>query len=169
MTNIVNFERDQVWTGDRAFFNALTAAFGVNLSVQTSGVVGERVNNFGPNRISTTAAGTVNCAGCQILEPPDGDRVPYRFIASATDVNTMYWGFGYQSATTASAIKLFAVGPTCDLVVNVDPLDSGDPNYGKPLCFFGCMWNETVASNQMMIGSVQRLIAKPPQFASAVS
>jgi len=173
MSNIVNFDRDMFWTG---FVNAtfVSGAFGADpLDVGSSSDVGQRVSGVNVLPVAVTqSAGNVMSAGCLILPPPDGDAVPYRVRGYATGGLDTLWRFGYRTAglgvEEANQCTLIGAGPCIDTVVLINPLDSGDTHYGDPLIFFGSVAREAAADVAMSL-SVQRLIAKPPQYASAVS
>jgi len=176
MTNLVNFERDMFWTDAAASVGFLNSdlAF-ASIGVNNAGTVGQR-HSVVQGTATNFAAGTgVQAAsvGCLILPPPDGDNVPYRFKGAVVDRvgNPVVWSFGYLAGGVGTGVeqsRVVACGSVCDEIVVVRPLDSADPNYGDPLCFYGSVLR--VAASDVKGGlSVQRLIAKPDQFAAAVS
>jgi len=174
MTNIVNFERDMHWIVTRGFVTASVASYSSTAwAVGTDSTVMQRANNF-QSLIVTTAAGSFTNAGCLILPPPEGDVVPYRCIGSSpndlgstTNMEVSWW-LGFWDAGDCDNSFLVHVGPVCDKLIAVPAILSGDPDFGKPLCFFASIRN-SAARNSMACGSIQRLISKPPQYAAAVS
>jgi len=172
MTNIVNLERDMSWVRALA---ATTPVGGTNYGATPSAVgsgatVEQRVNSFfAEPYVIGTSAQAMN-VGCLILPPAEGDVTPYRFKGSAmcsTD-NIIAWSYGWYASSQVQDQVLLATGNECDIVAAIAPLDTGDPLYGRPLCFY-CTVLQSVAGLAMSAGSVQRMISKPPQFASAVS
>jgi len=171
MSQLINIERDMFWANTDAALAPTVAAVTADASVNTSGTVAQRVNSFMSTRFPLTTAGTVNCVGCLILPPADGDVTPYRFIGSYAgrfDIGVA-WGYGWFDSGTADDFRIFDQSNKADSIVAIPPLDSTDPNYGRPLAFFGMVNNDVGWSNVRLVGSVQRLISKPPQYASAVS
>jgi len=172
MTNIVNFERDMFWTSDIVRSAVLTSGFtGAVASVGANAAVGQRVNGFQSVNFGISASGSFSASGALILPAVDGDITPYRFIGAgpSVELSPCYWAYGYYDAGSVGGCVIFDCGDQCDRVVAVTPLDSGDPLYGRPLCFFGAIFGGSISSGNILSGSVQRLVSKPPQFASAVS
>jgi len=168
--SIINLERDMMWPSLTSF-TPLAASF--SASSQACGAdaaVGQRVN-FGQSAFFSTSGGAqVFCGGSLILPPADGDATPYRVIGSVVSPSTcVMFGYGWYSSSAVGDPVYFRCGHDVDAVVSVAPLDAADPLFGRPLCFFALVNDEaSFTANRIAIG-VQRLIAKPPQFASAVS
>lgn len=172
MSNLINLERDMFWTDASAGVAWQTTNIAANpMAVGNSGVVAQRLA-FVQSLSETFTVGAYPAAGAVgalILPPPDGDSVPYRFKGSAASAERVIWGYGYRSGTTVVNVpKLVAVGPVLDECVVVRPLDVADPNYGFPLCFF-CAVTRVAASYRYASLSVQRMVSKPDQYASASS
>lgn len=171
MTNIVNFERDMWWCSNGAALTPILSDYNSSPTLVTDdGSVGQRVSRF-HGVLSITAGTGAQCVsvGAAILPPPDGDSVPYRFKGACSASSRVLWSVGYKTGTsTVERQRIVASGSVCDEVVLIDPLDGADPNYGDALVFF-CTAMRDSASYAVFGGSVQRLIAKPPQFAVAVS
>ena len=169
---IVNIERDMVWM-DAASPIAVGASstIGSSMTVNTSGSVGQRTNSAQCAVTALTSTGTFAAVsfGCLILEPPELETVPYRVKAAALGIssNDALIGYGYNTAGTVSQIRWFDRNET-DQLVAVPSLDSADGDFGKPLCFFVAFIRNSTDSVTGFI-SVQRLISKPPQYASASS
>jgi len=172
MTNIVNFERDFLWTQNVAAVvpsgNDWAASPQV---VANDATVGQRINSVSVN--TAVSVGAVNqflSAGCLILPPPDGDAVPYRVKGYCWYNGAVpLFAFGYLTGGTSVVVpRVVGVGYEVDEIVLVNPVATGDPNYGDPLCFYLNCPRDVVGRVQGSL-SVQRLISKPPQFASAVS
>jgi len=167
MTNIVNLERDMFWSSDGVDTLPVSNGWGTSpFPVGAPAAVGERVSRMQTSFFNGASGSSINAAGCLILPPPDGDSVPYRVLGGNVSTLPTVWAFGYFASGSVLGRRIFGAGLSIDRVVVVDPLDSSDPNYGKPLCFFG--GSVGIGSNLFSM-SVQRLISKPPQFASAVS
>jgi len=168
--SIINLERDMVWPqAAAAVVPASTTYPSAVQNVPASGTVAQRVNSFETGFFATTTSTDTLAAGCLILPPAEGDVTPYRFVASITStVPNAYFAYGWWDANTIRQRRIIAAGKSCNAVVAIPPLDSADPDFGRPLCFY-CGVIGGVAGFGMMTGSVQRLISKPPQFATAVS
>jgi len=166
---IINLERDQRWL---IHTTAVTPTIGASAGispVNTDGVVGQRVQSIQSSVFTSTVAATYHNVGVLMLPPPDGDRVPYRFIADYMGPNFCRWSIGWFDAGSCGGCLSFGVGDHLDTVLNVAPLDSADPLYGRSLCLFASVANEVASSLNQVSIFAQRMIAKPPQFASAVS
>jgi len=172
MTNIVNFERDMFFTSRIGLVSAVGTTFSTSsaLSAANDGIVGQRFSSFQGSLTTTVGTGASAFAvGCLILAAPDGDAVPYRFKGSCNSSGAVSWCYGYRSS--GNSVKFAACvgfGSQCDELVYIPPLDSGDADYGNPVCFFLAVLRP-VAEFVVYGGSAQRLISKPPQFATAVS
>jgi len=168
--SIINLERDMVWTNSNAAVVPLSSAFSATSpSVAANATVEQRVNSFETGFFATGATNNAWAAGCLILPPVDGDVTPYRFIGSISSTPVQgYFAYGYWAASAVNLRRVICFGKSCDVVVAVPALDSADPNYGRPLCFFGGVI-DTANGFAGVQGSVQRMYSKPPQFASAVS
>jgi len=170
--SIINLERDMFWPTELTRSAVLTSAFtGAVASVGANAAVGQRVNSFQSVNFGISASGSFSASGALILPAVDGDVTPYRFIGAgpSIELSSCYWAYGYYDAGSVGGCVIFDAGGQCDRVVAVTPLDSGDPLYGQPLCFFGAVFGGSAASGCILSGSVQRLVSKPPQYASAVS
>lgn len=169
--SIINFERDMFWSVGTTLLSPSAVAYGATMAISTDSNVAQRVNSFEAGFSSAVGASTYKCAGAILLPPADGDVTPYRYICDCslqTDVPLVWHGYGWFDSGSISAPRIFGAGLHVDRVMALSPLDSADPNYGRPLCFFSAV-GETFAGSTFVVGSIQRLIAKPPQFASAVS
>ncbi len=176
MTNLVNLDRDMYWSNyaDPVAFSGGDLAAAA-LVVGNSGAVGQRVSAARSTGVTVSAASGLSCSsfGVLMLPPPDGDRVPYRvkgaFLNNSS--NPVAWGYGLLDGGTGSSVVLhtvFSAGYSCDEIVLIEPLADSHPNFGDPLCFFASVVRK-VASTSLGSLSVQRLISKPDQYASAVS
>lgn len=170
MTNLINFNRDMFWVFDPANVAPVSGNFSAaTLSVGRPAFVVERVYAMQTDFFATTTALTVQSAGVQLLPPPEGDSVPYRVKGYCSGPNQCIWSCGFDDgAGVVSSRRAFGAGHQIDEVVVVPPVDSANPEFGKPMCFFGSVLNEVAGFAQLSI-SVQRLIAMPPQFAAAMS
>jgi len=169
MSNIKNLDRDMTWPVSLVTTTPTLAAFASPVGVAAPATVNQRVSSAFSSFFSSTAGGSFRNMGALILPPVDGDVTPYRVIGSYGGPNTVIWSYGWFNAAAAAAPVTFACGDSVDLVVAIAPLDSADPNYGRPLCVFASVFdNVTFTANSLAI-SVQRMISKPPQYASAVS
>jgi len=177
MTSLINLERDMLWQANVTSVAPASSDFNSGeLDVVNDGVVGDRTSfvasTFG---FGVTAGSVTNvfAFGCLILPPAEGDNTPYRVKGSAFSPvgNPIAWGFGYFEGTGSTLVQrcqLVSAGPVCDEILCARPLQSGDANFGEPLCFFGMVAAQTVDHCAASL-SVQRLLSKPPQFATAVS
>jgi len=168
---IVNLERDMSWVISRTFVTAQVAAFSSTAwAVGTDSNVLERANNAS-SLFLTTTAGTFNAAGCLLLPPSDGDVTPYRVIGEASPgdpSNIVQWWFGFFDTGNVARAFQIGSGPTVDKVIAMPAILAADPDFGKSLCLFGTVRN-VVANEASLNISAQRMISKPPQYASAVS
>jgi len=171
--SIINLERDMSWIEDRSLLSA-GAAVGYSTTawaVATNASVSQRVNNFACSFSTTASGGNFINVGALILPPTEGDNLPYRLhgsaaVSDASNFSSWWLGF-YNGGTVARAVQI-AVGPNVDKVVVFPPILAADPDFGKSLCFF-CSTRAITVASAACTGYVQRMISKPPQFASAVS
>jgi len=168
--SIVNLERDMRWSPDLSPVTPILAAFGSSpFNVGTNSVVGQRVNGFATNFATSGTSNSIWSAGCILLPPADGDVTPYRFLASVTgSLQTAFFAYGWFDSGAVVGRRIIGCGRSIDRVIALPPLDSADPSYGRPVCFMACALDNATGL-VMLEGSAQRMIAKPPQFASAVS
>jgi len=168
--SIINLERDMRWQAELSPVSAVLATFSSSpFNVGTNGVVNQRVNGFATNLTVSGTTSSIWSAGAILLPPADGDVTPYRFIGSITgSLQTCFFAYGWYASGAVQGRRVVACGREIDRVIAVPPLDSADPLYGRPLCFMACCL-DNAAGFTMMEGSVQRMIAKPPQFATGVS
>lgn len=173
MSNIVNLDRDMFWLSGLAPVASVTSSIdNPTASVGNNGIVGQRHSGVAcvPASRGASATDEASTFGCLILPPPDGDVVPYRVKGAAVSQDYMIsWHVGYFTGGTGIAARdILSSGQVIDDVFAIRPLQSGDPNFGFPLMFF-CAVHRSVDTFIMGGISVQRLISKPDQYASAVS
>jgi len=169
MTNIVNFERDMMWPVSLVTTAPVVSAFSGNVGCGAPAAVNQRVSSAYSTNFVTTAASQWQSIGCLMLPPVEGDVTPYRFQGFYDGPNTCVFGYGYFDSATFRAEVIVGAGKNMDGVIAIAPLDAADPDFGRPLVFFASVFNG-VAFNANRSGVyTQRLVSKPPQFASAVS
>jgi len=171
---VFNLERDMLW---RAEVPEVTAAnFNVSAAspnVPNSGSV-MQVHSYAAANGTMTASGTAGDVfgfGALILPCAEGDNTPYRLKGAIfAPANVVAWGVGYfdSSGPTVEVHSIVDYGPRLDQTLVMRPLISSDPNYDLPLCFFGYAGRANAGYFRGSL-SVQRLLSKPDQFASAVS
>lgn len=171
MSNLVNLERDMVWTDAFAPVAGVIAnPIGTTFSVGTTGLVGDIVSSARLVSFLFGAAASPRAFGALILEPLY-DTVPYRFKSSVTSPSSRYFGFGYASTVGVSAVleNVYTIsgGSSVDEIVAISPLPDGHPNKGNPLCFYFIGEAGAAGGNCAGHMSVQRLLSKPPKYASA--
>jgi len=167
--SIINLERDMIWPVSLVQTTPLVSAFSGTVSVGAPAAVGQRVSSAFSTLFTTTNLGQWHALGALILPPVDGDSTPYRFRASYDGPNPCNFGYGWFDSAAMEDFVIVGSGTHLDAVVAVSPLDSADPLFGRPLVFFATVFNgESFAQNRTTV-HVQRMVSKPPQFASAVS
>ena len=173
MSNIITFERDMLWADASATVAGATVdLLNSPITVPTSGVVAQRHAYVALTPGTFTATGTSDFLvfGCQILEPPAGDPTPYRVRGAVGlhDSAPVVWGYGYADGASTDLVRVLGAGESIDDCWCIRPLQEGDANFGDPLVFF-CGVSRNIANFRIGALSVQRLVSKPDQFATAVS
>jgi len=176
MTTIINLDRDMLWpnTADQAGIG-----FGAEFSlgapvVNTDGTVYERVAYMQTDLATNLAitSGLAIAAGV-LMTAPQGDVTPYRVSASSLRTGTgtlaagLYCAYGTLVTNTftpqTNEIFLGVVDNShVDCVVSAPPASNLDWVFGV---FLQVQGSGRYASRI----AVQRMIGKPPQYASSVS
>jgi hypothetical protein len=174
MTHLHNFERDLFWTDYSAVVASVTASIdSETINVANSGVVGQRHSFAGCDPVNRTATDVTDGStfGALILPPNEDDTIPYRVKGYAQPGGAACtWMVGFfegLGGVRCQRCRVIGSGPILDEVVCMRSVVSSDPNFGDPLCFFAVIHRDVPS---YVAGSiqVQRLIAKPDQYASAV-
>lgn len=174
MSNIINLQRDQRWVNleDPEASGGFTASTFIDTSWSFGGAatVFDGVGSVqrGPDAVAL-GADQVRCIGVRMLEPVPGDRVPYRLIGACDTDLEVAWYVGHVNGS-GRLINQQAVGhgPNADVCVNVLGVESGSSNFGLSVGFVCAVHSEAAGYAQCSM-SVQRMIASPPQYSSAVS
>lgn len=181
-----NIQRDGTWiepktADDLSWPNASTITAATYTANAKSTVFVDKANAHARANM-TLSAGQLELIGVYLLAP-DGDNVPYRVKADLCVVGqsgtfnnqAVIVGYGPASPTGTNDtidepyIITFDQQRFDDLIM-VPALDSGDPNYGRPL-FFGVahLAGQAVAGLEVCAHiSVQNLAVKPPTMLNAV-
>lgn len=172
MTNIINLERDMQW------FDMEEANVGLAAAVSTAstwafaalGDVFQRVGYVNTTwQANAAVADGLLVAGVRMLEPPELEYVPYRVIGSAVCGSDIGWFVGFDDGgSVMSGMQRIGAGPVIDTVVALRGVSSGSGDAGKNLVFAAGLARDDTSKVQVHL-SVQRMIAKPPQYASASS
>jgi hypothetical protein len=169
MTNLTNFDRDMRWHSIPAGINAVSGNFASTLSVGLAADVYQEIGYFRSfTQTLAASAGDVSCVGVQMIDGTEDDTVPFRVkgsIVSSLAGVPCGWGVGYVTApATVGGFHWISGGPDVDEVV---AMTWSSANAGNPVCVFAMVFQDTACEYQAS-ASVQRLIAGPPQYSSAV-
>lgn len=169
--SIFNLERDMCWvdmvSSEVAWISSDFSAASWNIGNDST--VGQRINSAASEYLSVTNSSEAYLFGCKILPPPAGEFVPYRLRGACHFGGRVSWGVGFATGGNAcTEQKLLVSDKTCDTIVACLGQSDGDTNFDDPL-FFWCLAERNSSTDLFSHISVQRLISKPPQYASASS
>jgi len=167
--SIINLERDMLWPRSLVQTVPAVSAFSGTVSVTAPATIEQRVSSAFSSLFTTTAAGQWQTFGCLMLPPVSGDITPYRFRAQYDGPNVCSFGYGWFDSNTMQEFVLLGAGKSLDCVAAIAPLDSANPLFGRPLVFWCSIFNGVAFTANRGVVHAQRMISKPPQFASAVS
>jgi hypothetical protein len=172
MSNIINIERDMFWGAPGSFVTPVSNALNdFSPDVGVSAAVGERISGAfsGPISMTASAGDTLNM-GALILPSLENEYVPYRFKGYASTSERVLWRYGFWDSSTPQADVCYLVGEgnEIDECIAIAGPPSGGTGDGLPLVFFGSILRGS-AETVFMNVSVQRMVAKPPQYATASS
>lgn len=175
--NLINLQRDMTHIPTK---NPTALTYGTSTVQGTTVIVNAdptvntdvgfaRVNNASVNN----GAGFWQGMGVY-MDPARVDSEPYRVKAFLSDLFTekfVFVGIGPAAPTGGNDVinncVVFPANKDFDDILLMYSLDSGDADFGKPLCF-GVAYGEGVATPHATI-SVQRMARSTPRYASAVS
>lgn len=175
MANLVSLERDMTWIG---LSTPLTPASAQSVqadscTIAVDGTIYPKHAGAYGTPVSATPAQQGRAIGC-LLTPIEGDNMPFRVKGFQMSDTGGLFGVGFARGNITnlallSDLRWFKFGYLCDDVVVVRMPTSESPNYGKPIGF-ACLGFNSDPNQQLLQGiTVQRLSAKPDQYAMAVS